>query len=941
MVGKLLFRSIRHDGAGILSAALGVAAAVGLLSWHLGLTETAVFSGHDRACRAAAPFQAWIGAPAAGASVQPDEAKVGKDSPVDGAKEAEPALKGRARATAEATQGRRMAFRGRRSAIPQVLIEALGKADVVERVMPLATMSVTMDVRPGGRVLQGPPFSGNVTALPAGGIPFAVGEIEGRLPDDASEVPEVIASTSLFGARVPKPELGATLPFVLANGTLAVKVCGFFEMSNLVPAFPSLYVNKAAMEKITALSGGRPPAVSLVLVQVKAGVDPADVGFVIDGVPEADKCPLYTTDAVADRFRTDSVNNLLSQMPMSLTLAVITSSCLLSTVLMIGLAVRRRRIAELRCAGMTRGGVARLVVAEALTMLIPGWFIGFAVSSALLQLYLWSEKASGELPHLIHLGWQTPVFSALLALVVGLFAVIAPVVSSLRVKPLEAVGGDITAVRPVTWGKTVAAVLLLLPLPLIAMDFALANGTKSMLMVCVGIPCFIASLCLGMHPLMRLVEKLFLRPIGLLLGLDPVILERRISRDPARAAGTVLTLALGLGGFIAVHIWGGTLMSSFVPNPEWPDAIISVLPSGFTDAQVEAVRSCAGVADGRALKVECTQLPVELVKTSGKDVPPSVNDVVLLFGTDAEEAFGGDRPLAPFTFIEGERKAAAALLKGGDFCVITKMFSNLTDLHKGDAFRVEGRVVEVAGVVDLNWHMVTSRANVRTRFGGKNTPRGRGAGGGRVRTAGMAFVGEQFVRELTGNTDRTYFLWLNMSGELRNINALQAAVRLDEEVRVAVGDDGSSAIRVHHRDEISDGTLAHGSDILGAMARIPFWSLVVTSTGIAVLLIASVRGSKREFEVMRAIGMTRSQLARLILGEALLVTLCALVLSLLSGILVGWSFTGLSSWLMSSGLDVKLVVPWATVGKGIAFAVGLCLIMVALPLARLVREVDS
>ena len=177
-----------------------------------------------------------------------------------------------------------------------------------------------MDVRPGGRVLQGPPFSGRVVEIPAEGIPFDVGEIEGRLPDLASDVPEVVASESLFGARVPKPELGSELPFVLAKGMVNVKIVGFFKMSGLVPAFPTLYVNKAAMEAVTKLSPDFRPLPNLLLVVTKAGADPADLGLVIDEVPEADACQLYTVDAVASRFRSDTVSHLVSQLPMSLTL---------------------------------------------------------------------------------------------------------------------------------------------------------------------------------------------------------------------------------------------------------------------------------------------------------------------------------------------------------------------------------------------------------------------------------------------------------------------------------------------------------------------------------------------------------------------------------------------------------------------------------------------
>ncbi len=954
MTTLLLFRSVRHEWPRLLSAVLGVAAATGLLAWHLGLACTAIHSGHDAAERAAAPFSAWIGPAAPGP--RPDSPKA----------DAKPSPKGRARATAEATGGRRMMGRGGGRPIPPRLVQALEASSAVEKIVPLATIGITMDVRPGGRVLQGPPFSGRVAELPRNGIPFNVGEIEGRLPDPDSEMPEVVASESLFGARVPKPEVGSELPFVLAKGTANVKIVGFFKMSGLVPAFPTLYVNKAAMDAVAKLSPDFRPLPNLLLVVTRKGANPADLGLVIDEVPEADACQLYTVDAVASRFRSDTVSHLVSQLPMSLTLAVITASCLMATVLLIGVALQRRRIAELRCAGMTRGGVARLLLAETALMVVPGWLLGLGCAAICLQIFLWTESGGGELPSVIHLGWQTPVFSAVLAFIVGVLAVIVPALRAMRVKPLEVIGNDISESRPVSPLKAALAVCLLLPLPLVAMEPALPEALKSTLMLCVCLPCFIASLILGMHPLMRLVELVFLRPVGWMLHLDPKLLQRRLSRDPARAAGTVLTLALGLGGFVAIHIWGGTLMSSFVPSPEWPDVIVSALPSGLTAEQVAAVRTCEGVADGRVIDIECTQFPMELADGTRSE------GVLLLFGADPLEAFG-EKALAPFRFIEGDRVEAARAMASGDCCIITKMLSNITGLHKGDSFQVAGRTLRVAGVTDLNWHMVTSRANVRTRFGGRRPSSDRQIVGSsdrqivetdkrrngqtdkrtndqtnkRIndapmqRTMGVAFVSERFVRDLTDNDDRTFFLWLNLSPELRAMNGLKASVLLDSQIRAAVKPDGSSAIRVHHRDEISDGTLAHGSDILGAMARIPFWSLAVTSTGIVVLLIASVRGSKREFEVMRAIGMTRSQLGRLIFGEALLVTLAALVLSLVTGILVGWSFTGLSRWLMSAGLDVKLIVPWATIGKGVLFALGLCVVMAALPLSRLVRLADE
>ncbi len=785
-------------------------------------------------------------------------------------------------------------------------------------------------MRPGGRVLQGPPFRAVFSALPDGVIPFDVGEIEGRLPDAGSLECEVVVSEGIFGQRVPKPELGTVMPLELAAGTANLKIVGFFKMTTLVQAFPAIYGNKSAVDAIKKASPLYPKGANLFLIKYDGKA--SDIGKIIGDAGAAGGCKLYSTEAVADRFRSDTIKNLLSSIPMSLALAIITASSLLATVLMIGLAMKRRRIAELRCAGMTRAGVGSIILSETSVIIGAGWILGTFASLVFLQLFLTLEN-NAELPKLICPGWQTFLYSGLLAVVVGFLAVLIPIRQAMMVRPLEIVGGDITESRPVSLRRSLLAVLLLLPMPLLSVDFELAEKTKSLLMALVGFPCFVAAVVLGVHPLMCLTEKMFLRPLGFILRLDSRILQRRLSRDPARSAGTIITLALGLGGFIAIHIWGGTLMSSFVPSKEWPDAIVSILPNGLDDGQIVLAKASPGIADGKIVKIDCTQKMIDkksLAFIGRKGEIPKGQ--ILLFGTDPAESFGGDKPFAPFKFIEGDRESAIAEMESGEGCVIVSMLSRMGNLHVGDEIVFAGKKVKVSGVIDLNWHMVTSRGLVRTAFGNEGK---RQRGGGR--TASAAFVSEKFVREITGN-DRTYFLWINMSPEYTRLGALRASVRLDEELRALTKADNASVIRVHHRDEIEDGTLAHGNDILGVMARIPFWSLVVTSSGIAALLIASAQGSKKEFQMMRAVGMTKSQLGRLIFGEAMLVTLCSVMLSMLCGILVGWSFTGLSRWMISSGLAVKLIIPWFTIGKGVLFAFVLCVIMAALPLGKIIRN---
>jgi hypothetical protein len=63
---RLAWRSLRRDRARFLSATFGVAAAVALLCWHVGLAMTAIHAGDGAAQKATAPFSAWLTGPADG-----------------------------------------------------------------------------------------------------------------------------------------------------------------------------------------------------------------------------------------------------------------------------------------------------------------------------------------------------------------------------------------------------------------------------------------------------------------------------------------------------------------------------------------------------------------------------------------------------------------------------------------------------------------------------------------------------------------------------------------------------------------------------------------------------------------------------------------------------------------------------------------------------------
>ncbi|MGN0843738.1 MAG: ABC transporter permease [Kiritimatiellia bacterium] len=912
----LVFRSLWRDKARTACALFGIAAAVGLLAWHLGLTDTALHGAEVRARQSAAPFPAWATGPMRG-----------------------PAAPGGA-GGARQPDFRRRAMR--LTPLPAAFVQSHPEAIL------LTVESAQVDIRPGGSPLQGPPLFASVCAWPDGGIPFANQTIDGSVlalfraaATEEGEAVPALFSTSLFSARIPAPEIGSTLDLILARGTLTLQVAGFFESDGKIREFPSIYIPDSGMARLRRLVPFASKGPNLAL---------------LPKLPEnraEEMVRLTTCTDLAVQFRGDAVQHLIQSLPLSLSLAVLTAIVMLITSLCSGLSAERRRLALLRCAGMTRRGVAGLVLLETSILSFAGWVIGSVAGLLLLQAFL-ALGHGADFAGRVYPGAYTVLGTAALAFFASLVASFVPMLLASRVRPLEAFPESEAGlqVKFVSVRRTVLGVFLLLPMPLLAFSNWFSVSLRTTLLIVIGLPCVFAGTVLLVHPVIRLLERIGLHPLGALLRLEPILLSRRLSRSPGRALGVVLSIALGLGSYVAIHTWGASLIVSYIPSPEWPDAIVSFLPTGLKPEQAQWLGSVLTEGKTAPLSqvavIEATQLPpdpgfAESIRARGGRIAPRA--VLLLFGIDPAATFApaGDRharpPLLPAKWLEGTPEEAVRAMEAGDGAVIPVMLSRLTGLHVGDVLPfADGTEVRIAGVIDLNWHMVTSRALVRTRFAPFADPSAGGAGGAPGGpTYGMVFVSEGLARSVSQETDTVRFLWCQMSPEMRSIYPLDATVRLDAAIRAALAEqtDGTAAlasnsIQVHHRDEIADGTISHGNNILGTMGRIPFWSLVVTCFGIAALAAATRRALRQESAVLRAVGMTRGQLSRLFLGEMILVILCTLFLSLIVGLLLGWSFTGITRENLNAGLAVRFIVPWAEVLRGFALAGGLSFALAAL-----------
>ena len=122
-----------------------------------------------------------------------------------------------------------------------------------------------------------------------------------------------------------------------------------------------------------------------------------------------------------------------------------------------------------------------------------------------------------------------------------------------------------------------------------------------------GIPGIVA--CVVATPLVAL--------FGALLALKPALSVRPLEAASGRAPrkrhlGMLVAFAFGFGAFVAVEVWGSSLTKPFIPSPEWPDAIVSILPGGVSSFDIEKLRSLRGVKRiGELQPLQVNLLPLE------------------------------------------------------------------------------------------------------------------------------------------------------------------------------------------------------------------------------------------------------------------------------------------------------------------------------------------
>ena len=883
--------------------------------------------------------------------------------------------------------------------IPEETVRALRADPRVRRLDAYPVTNVQIDYRPEGQLISGPRPRGGLSGTNAPECPYGRERLEGkwiRSGLSAGPVPVVISVAAFY--RAPPP-IGETISLLSTRGSVEARVIGHIRQppagrGMARPPLPTLFVSAEDYEHYFREETPRPPYDVLTL-HLAPGADVSALRAAWDARLREGQfpCRIEDPEGLLETMNAGSSAELLRTAPLVVGLAIVATICIIATTLLLGLHRRLHTLAMLRAIGAERHQVYLLILIEGVLVAAVGTLAGILVGGAALSIMTF------RLPEVFPAGAaldRPTILAALACAVLGMAGAAAwPCVQAARMRPLDVLQNLYGERRRISPRRTMTGLLLLLPAPVLTLNLPMPAALRCRLLLFGALPALVVGCVLIAPLLVTAAERSFGAPLCRLVGLHPRLLSRPLSRQIGRTAGTAITLTIGLGLYIAIETWGHSMTQPFLPNPGLPDVIVSFLPGGVPPAHLEKVLATPGFRGNQAFALEAEQFvlddaTLDRMRRNGRSDVKQNN--VLLLGIDAVKSFVGPHRMFDLTLSGGRPEEVARRLEAGGACVVPTMFAQQSGFRVGDKIGLRvptrqtkgaGEVIgermeqlEIVGVLDVNWHLITARAGLR------------GQDGHPFATLSPVFVSCAQARSISSRSSDIRFLWANLDDDLRALPVEDATTEVQNRLVHALhgaaggplpvgsagavvpgtqggfpqrsgtfgpggprgrggrgrppGENGNGLgtfVQASHRDFVFAGTTRHADDLIGRMSRVPLWALGILSLTIVNAVVASVQSRRMEIGRMRAIGLSRSQLLRLICIEGLLIGLAVALLSLLFGIESGWCFTGYSRAVMPfGGLPVSFQLPWGRLALGNLLALALALAAAIVPACLIARR---
>ena len=546
---------------------------------------------------------------------------------------------------------------------------------------------------------------------------------------------------------------------------------------------------------------------------------------------------------------------------------------------------RIRELGLLRAAGATRGQIHRIVATQALVLGLAGSLLGIVVGVLLANISAAWLRTSGQL------SIDGPVITVW-AIVAGIAAGVGITMVAAFEPARRAAGVSPVAVLRVRADPAglarshtrwlVVVVLVVGTIAVVLMPDGATNlAVPVRAIVVYGL---LLAAVLATPPLLAPLARLVGLPFAVFLRLEERLARAALRRDPSRTALTVGALVVGLAMVVALSSVASTArvaatswLSDVVPGDEILTAIAPVqVGPGGVDQQLSTI-------DGVALATPLASFDLAFAGTR--------LEAVAVNGAD----FLSDGRLQ---FTAGDRVAALTAIDGAGSVILPAARAKRMGVTVGDTMAV----ATSAGLVNLKVVGLVARS-----FPGRTGDAALVGWADATATFGVAGADAIAVRYAPGR----------QADAQPQVEALARQLALTAAPISAVAGAVGDAL----------------DQLFGLLDLLAFAAVVIAALGIVNTLSMNTLERVREIGMLRAAGMSRSQVWRSVLVEAGILGAIGGIVGSIVGVAIGLLLGG-----GAGATGILDAIPWPAVGLAIVLGVALAMLAAAQP-ARMAGRV--
>ncbi|MFD7611101.1 ABC transporter permease [Streptomyces sp. NPDC059828] len=753
---------------------------------------------------------------------------------------------------------------GRPEVLPAALLPQVEKADGVRsaegRVISMSVTVVNADNENMGSTNGAPTIAGNWTQGELRSMEIG----SGHEPRGPTEVMVDADTAEKHGLK-----LGDELRTIAVTGDFTARISGIASFKVTNPGAAVVYFDTATAQRQLL---GRTGAYTQIEVTAKPGTGHEQLKRNVAAAVGTAPYTLRTQQEAADQGRED-VGGFLDVMKYAMLgfagIAVLVGIFLIVNTFSMLVAQRTREIGLMRAIGSSRRQVNRSVLIEALLLGVFGSVAGVAagVGLAVGLMKLMSATGMNLSTQDLTVKWTTPVVGLVLGIVVTVLAAYIPARRAGKVSPMAALR-DAGMPADGRAGLVRGAVGLVLTgaggLMLWTATRA-AEASEGSLWLGLGVVfSLVGFIVIG--PLLaggvvRVISALVLRVFG------PVgrMAERNALRNPRRTGATGAALMIGLALVACLSVVGSSMVASATDELDRTVGADFIIQSDNFQPMVpqaeQALKKTQGVESFTRYKL----VEAELTAPGGKGKP----EKKMLSAADP-------------TYAEDLRRETTA--------------GELAAAYGKDAMSVSGDYAEEHGV----------------KVGDTLTVRFKGGEAARLKVAAITSEDTNVDKGAMYVNITTVARYLPADRMPQNLMMFATAQEGKEKEAYAAlkkSIAGYPTYQVKDQTDYKQDLKDQIGQLLNIVYGLLALAIIVAVLGVVNTLALSVVERTREIGLMRAIGLSRRQLRRMIRLESVVIALFGALLGL--GLGMGWG-TAAQKLLALEGLGV-LEIPWPTI----------------------------